>query len=70
VQRRDVDAMGPQRCYHWVDFIAGENEVAGDRGLAVIRRWKPMPMATPIGPTGASSMPPSVTGSRRGTWNW
>ena len=31
--------------------------------------WKPMAVATPMGPAGASCIPLSVTGSRRGTPN-
>src|SRR5258705_184983 len=32
--------------------------------------WKLIAVATPIGPTGAIAIPPSMTGSRRGTPNW
>ena len=31
--------------------------------------WKPMAVATPVGPGGVSCMPWSLTGSRRGTAN-
>jgi len=37
VQRCNLDAVRPQRFDHWVDFIAGDHEIAGDRSLATAR---------------------------------
>src|SRR5262245_1588093 len=40
VKSRHLDAIGSQRLDDWIDLVAGQHKVAGDRGLSAAGRLK------------------------------
>jgi hypothetical protein len=69
VDRRYLDAARPQSLDHRVHLVCGRHEIAVMAALPPPVGWKPVPVATPVGPAGLSCLPSSLIGSRRGILN-